>query len=112
MNEETKMKKRLLKEIVSLNPEEINFDDKDAVKELVLLQHNNIGFLLKLCQELREENLKLKDEISRLKGRKADLRSNRRLQRRMTFPFRENQRSGRKKAKNGASRLTEWSTEK
>lgn len=38
----------LLKDVVALDPETINFDDKDDVKRIIISQHNIIEILVKI----------------------------------------------------------------
>lgn len=61
----------LLEEIVSLDPEKINLDDKEAVKKLIQKLLNVIETLAKSVEDLKQENQGLKDEINRLKGEKG-----------------------------------------
>jgi len=57
--------------IVNLDPEKINFDDKESVKELTIALLNTIEHLVQENAKLREENQQLKDEIAQLKGEKG-----------------------------------------
>jgi len=59
------------KEIIDLDVEKIDFDDKELLKRLFLLLLNRIELLAKENQLLREENQLLKDEIAHLKGEKG-----------------------------------------
>jgi len=59
------------REIVALDIEKIDFDDKELLKRLFLLLLNRIELLAKENQLLREENQLLKDEIAHLKGEKG-----------------------------------------
>jgi hypothetical protein len=56
-------------EIITLNPEGIDFDDK--VKALIIKLLNIIESQAQLIEELQKENQALKDEINRLKGEKG-----------------------------------------
>ncbi|MDI6886362.1 MAG: transposase [archaeon] len=58
-------------EIITLDPEGIDFDDKEAVKSLILKLLNIIESQAQLIHELQNENQSLKDEINRLKGEKG-----------------------------------------
>lgn len=58
-------------EIISINLEEIDFDDKEAIKNLILKLFNVIEMLAKTTEEQRQEIQRLKDEINRLKGEKG-----------------------------------------
>ena len=64
--------------ITNLDVDKINFEDKDAVRELILRLLNTVEQLAQSNQELRKENQQLKDEINRLKGEKGKpkIRSN------------------------------------
>ncbi len=64
--------------ITNLDVSKINFEDKDAVRELILRLLNTVEQLAQSNQELRKENQQLKDEINRLKGEKGKpkIRSN------------------------------------
>ena len=57
--------------IINLDPEKINFDDKESVKELTIALLNTIEHLVQENAKLREENQQLKDEIAQLKGEKG-----------------------------------------
>jgi hypothetical protein len=59
------------KEIIDLDVEKIDFDDKELLKRLFLLLLNRIELLAKENQLLREENQLLKDDIAHLKGEKG-----------------------------------------
>lgn len=56
---------------INLDPDKINFDDKESVKELIIALLNTIEHLVQENAKLREENQELKDEIARLKGEKG-----------------------------------------
>ncbi|MDI6811633.1 MAG: hypothetical protein QMD80_08240 [archaeon] len=58
-------------EIITLDPEGIDFDDKEAVKSLILKLLNIIESQAQLIHELQNENQSLKDGINRLKGEKG-----------------------------------------
>jgi hypothetical protein len=60
-----------LEEIVSLDPEKIDLDDRDAVKKLMQKLLNLIEMQAKIVHDLKQENQELKDEINRLKGEKG-----------------------------------------
>lgn len=62
--------------IIDLDPDKINFDDKDEVKAIFVALLNTIEHLVQENTRLREENQQLKDEISRLKGEKGKPRIN------------------------------------
>ena len=64
--------------ITSLDVDKINFEDKDAIRNLILRLLNTIEQLAQSNQDLRKENQQLKDEINRLKGEKGKpkIRSN------------------------------------
>jgi len=57
--------------IINLDPEKINFDDKESVKELTIALLNTTEHLVQENAKLREENQQLKDEIAQLKGEKG-----------------------------------------
>jgi regulator of replication initiation timing len=57
--------------IININPDKINFDDKESVKELIIALLNTIEHLVQENAKLREENQQLRDEIARLKGEKG-----------------------------------------
>ena len=59
------------KEIIQLDPEGIDFNDKVAVKALILKLLNVIEAQTQLTGDLQNENQSLKDEINRLKGEKG-----------------------------------------
>jgi regulator of replication initiation timing len=56
------------KEIIALDIDAINFDDKESLKALILQLFNTIEQLAQANQDLSAENQQLKDEINRLKG--------------------------------------------
>ena len=56
------------KEIIALDIDTINFDDKESLKALILQLFNTIEQLAQANQDLSAKNQKLKDEMSRLKG--------------------------------------------
>ena len=58
-------------EIKAINPDSMGFDDKEAIKTLVVNLLNIIEKQGKAIEELRKENQSLKDEINRLKGEKG-----------------------------------------
>jgi hypothetical protein len=58
-------------DVINLDVDKINFDDKEAMKELILQLLSTIEHLAQATQELREEHQQLKDEINRLKGEKG-----------------------------------------
>jgi hypothetical protein len=59
------------REIVALDIEKIDFDDKELLKRLFLLLLNRIELQAHEIQHLRNENQLLKDEIAHLKGEKG-----------------------------------------
>jgi len=61
----------LPEEIITLDPEGVDFDDREAVKILILKLLNIIESQAQLIGELQNENQSLKDEINRLKGEKG-----------------------------------------
>lgn len=61
-------------ELLSLDPDAIDFDDKMQVKTLICQLLNVIEQLVQVNQELQLENQRLKDEINRLKGEKGQLK--------------------------------------
>ncbi len=58
-------------DIINLDVGRINFEDKEAIRELILQLLSTIEQLAQANQELRKENHQLKDEINRLKGEKG-----------------------------------------
>ena len=64
------MKGTIEKEIIDLDVEKIDFDDKELLKRLFLLLLNRIELLAKENQLLREQIQLLKDENAHLKGEK------------------------------------------
>lgn len=64
--------------ITIIDLDKINFEDKEAVRELILRLLNTVEQLAQSNQDLRKENQQLKDEINRLKGEKGKpkIRSN------------------------------------
>ena len=65
------MRETIEREILSLDVERIDFDDKELLKKLFLLLLNRIELLAQENQLLRRENQLLKDEIAHLKGEKG-----------------------------------------
>lgn len=59
------------REIVNLDVDKIDFDDKELLKRLISLLLNTIELQAREIQLLRGENQRLKDEISHLKGEKG-----------------------------------------
>ena len=59
------------KDLISLDVDKINFDDKEAVKSLIITLLNVIEQLLEENQQLRVEVQQLRDENARLKGEKG-----------------------------------------
>ena len=57
--------------IINIDPDKINFDDKESVKELIIALLNTIEHLAQENAKLREENQQLRDEIANLKGEKG-----------------------------------------
>ena len=84
---------RISKEIISLDPENIDFDDKELVKNVITAQNNVIESLVKILEEQNQEIQKLKDEINRLNGEKG------KPQVKPSVPQEENEVSKRKKSK-------------
>ncbi len=58
-------------EIITLDPENIDFSDKETIKILILRLLNIIEAQAQLIEELQKQNQLLKDEINRLKGEKG-----------------------------------------
>ena len=58
-------------DVINLDVDKINFDDKEAMKELIRQLLRTIEQLAQSNQELRKDNQQLKDEINRLKGEKS-----------------------------------------
>jgi hypothetical protein len=58
-------------DLINLDVGKINFDDKEAIRELIVQLLNTIDQLAQTNQELRKENQHLKDEINQLKGEKG-----------------------------------------
>lgn len=67
----TPNKSPILREIISIDLDRIDFDEKDDVKSLLYKLINFIEQLLHNDQKQKEEIQKLKDEINRLKGEKG-----------------------------------------
>lgn len=65
------MIKKELEEILSIDPDNIDFSDPEKVKSLFINLLNFCGQLLSNQAKLKEENQKLKDEINHLKGEKG-----------------------------------------
>ena len=65
------MKGTIEREIVALDVEKIDFDDKDLLKKLILMLLNRTELQAQEIQRLREEKQRLKDEIAHLKGEKG-----------------------------------------
>lgn len=61
-------------EIITLDPEGIDFGDRKAVKALILKLLNIIESQAQFNEGLQNENQSLKDEINRLKGEKGKLK--------------------------------------
>jgi hypothetical protein len=59
-------------EIVTLDPESIDFSDREAVKTLIIKLLNIIESEAQLNEELQNKIQSLKDEINRLKGEKGE----------------------------------------
>ncbi len=57
--------------IINIDPDKINFDDKESVKELIIALLNTIEHLVQENAKLREENQQLRDKIANLKGEKG-----------------------------------------
>ena len=58
-------------EVITLNPDGIDFSDKDAVKSLILKLLNIIEQQSQIIKEQQEQIQSLKDGINRLKGEKG-----------------------------------------
>jgi len=58
-------------DIITIDINNIDFDDKEAVKVLVLKLLSTLEQLAQVIQDLRTENQQLKDEINKLKGEKG-----------------------------------------
>lgn len=58
-------------DIIAIDVDKIDFNDKEAVKKLILRLLGTIEQLSQVIQELRTENQQLNDEINRLKGEKG-----------------------------------------
>ena len=65
------MRVEIEREIVALDIEKIDFDDKELLKRLFLLLLNRIELQAHEIQHMRKENQLLKDEIAHLKGEKG-----------------------------------------
>ena len=66
------MMARIIKEsIINIDPDKINFDDKESVKELIIALLNTVEHLIQENAKLREEIQQLRDEIANLKGEKG-----------------------------------------
>jgi hypothetical protein len=65
------VKVEIEREIIDLDIEKIDFDDKELLKRLFLLLLNRIELQAQEIQHLRKENQLLKDEIAHLKGEKG-----------------------------------------
>lgn len=61
----------LPEEIITLDPENIDFSDKNAIKTLILRLLNIIEAQAQFIEEQQKQNQSLKDEINRLKGEKG-----------------------------------------
>ena len=58
-------------EIITLDPEGVDFDNREAVKALIIKLLNIIESQAQLIHELQNEIQSLKDEINRQKGEKG-----------------------------------------
>ena len=58
-------------DLISLDVDKINFDDKESVKSLLITLLNVIEQLLQERQQFRVEVQQLRDENARLKGEKG-----------------------------------------
>ena len=58
-------------DIISLDVDKINFDDKESVKSLIITLLNVVEQLLQENRQLRVEVQQLRDENARLKGEKG-----------------------------------------
>ena len=59
------------KDLVTLDVDKINFDDKDSVKSIIITLLNVVEQLLQENRQLRAEVQQLRDENARLKGEKG-----------------------------------------
>ena len=59
------------KELLNLDPNEIDFNDELLIKKLFIKLLNGYGEIVQENKTLKEENQKLKDEINKLKGEKG-----------------------------------------
>jgi hypothetical protein len=65
------MAKVLEDQIIDLDPDKIDFENKDVIKEIIISLLNTVERLAQENNRLREENQQLQDEIARLKGEKG-----------------------------------------
>jgi len=63
-------------EVKLINPDKIDFSNKEVVRNIIVFILNIIEQLLHLNQQLKEENQKMKDEINYLKGEKSQPKFN------------------------------------
>lgn len=61
----------IIEEVKLINPDKIDFSNKEAVRNIIVFILNIIEQLLHVIQQLKEENQKMKDEINYLKGEKS-----------------------------------------
>jgi len=54
--------------IINIDPDKINFDDKESIIELIIALLNTIEHLIQENAKLREENQQLKGRDSEFKG--------------------------------------------
>jgi regulator of replication initiation timing len=57
--------------VINIDPDKINFEDKDAVKTIIIALLDTIENLVQEIIKLREENQHLRDEIAEVKGEKG-----------------------------------------
>jgi regulator of replication initiation timing len=57
--------------IINVDPDRIDFEDKDAVKNIIIALLSTSEHLVQENIKLREENQQLRDEIAILKGEKG-----------------------------------------
>ena len=65
------MEEIIQNDLISLDVDKINFDDKESVKSIIITLLNVIEQLLQENQRLRVEIQQLRDENARLKGEKG-----------------------------------------
>ena len=70
------MREIIQKDLISLDVDKINFDDKESVKSLIITLLNVVEQLLQENRQLRVELQLSRDENARLKGEKSQDRDN------------------------------------